>query len=104
MPAPQFPKPGIQKMTTNLPALEEWVNQVAQLTQPESIHWCSGDAAEYHHLIGEMIEDGTLSALNDDGYPNCYLHLSDPNDVARVNTSPSSAHRSRKTPAPITTG
>jgi phosphoenolpyruvate carboxykinase (GTP) len=31
-----------------------------------------------------MIEDGSLSALNENGYPNCYLHLSDPNDVARV--------------------
>ena len=71
-------------MTTKLPALQEWVDQVATLTKPESIHWCSGDGAEYHHLIGQMIEEGTLSELNDDGYPNCYLHLSDPSDVARV--------------------
>ena len=71
-------------MTTKLAALGEWVEQVATLTKPDSIHWCSGDAAEYHHLIGEMIEAGTLSELNEDGYPNCYLHLSDPNDVARV--------------------
>jgi phosphoenolpyruvate carboxykinase (GTP) len=71
-------------MTTKLPALKEWVDQVAELTQPDSIHWCNGGSAEYHHLIAEMIEDGTLSALNENGYPNCYLHLSDPNDVARV--------------------
>ncbi|MDH3905856.1 MAG: phosphoenolpyruvate carboxykinase, partial [Gammaproteobacteria bacterium] len=71
-------------MTTKLPALKEWVDQVAALTQPDSVHWCSGNAAEYHRLIAEMIETGTLSELNDDGYPNCYLHLSDPNDVARV--------------------
>jgi phosphoenolpyruvate carboxykinase (GTP) len=31
-----------------------------------------------------MTADGTLSALNQDSYPNCYLHLSDPSDVARV--------------------
>jgi phosphoenolpyruvate carboxykinase (GTP) len=71
-------------MTTKLAALGEWVDQVAELTRPESIHWCSGDSSEYHHLIGEMIDAGTLSVLNEDGYPNCYLHLSDPNDVARV--------------------
>jgi phosphoenolpyruvate carboxykinase (GTP) len=71
-------------MTTKLAALGEWVDQVAKLTQPDAVHWCSGDSSEYHHLIGEMIDAGTLSPLNDDGYPNCYLHLSDPNDVARV--------------------
>ena len=31
-----------------------------------------------------MTDDGTLAALNQDSYPNCYLHLSDPSDVARV--------------------
>jgi phosphoenolpyruvate carboxykinase (GTP) len=51
-------------MTTTLPALKEWVDQVAELTQPDSIHWCNGGSAEYHRLIAEMIEDGTLSALN----------------------------------------
>ena len=84
MPAPQSPKPGISTMTTKLPALKEWVAQVAELTQPDSIHWCNGGSAEYHRLIAEMIEGGTLSALDENGYPNCYLHLSDPNDVARV--------------------
>ena len=71
-------------MTTKLATLGEWVDQVAKLTRPDSVHWCTGDSAEYHHLIGEMIEAGTLSELNEDGYPNCYLHLSDPSDVARV--------------------
>ena len=71
-------------MTTTLSALTQWVDEVASRTQPESIHWCTGSEAEYQQLIEQMTADGTLSALNQDEYPDCYLHLSDPTDVARV--------------------
>jgi phosphoenolpyruvate carboxykinase (GTP) len=71
-------------MTTKLATLQQWVDQVAELTQPDAIHWCTGDKTESQQLIAEMKSSGTLAALNEDEYPNCYLHLSDPNDVARV--------------------
>jgi len=71
-------------MTTRLQALAAWVDEVAQHTQPESIHWCTGTDAEYTQMLETMQADGTLTALNHDRYPNCYLHLSDPSDVARV--------------------
>ena len=71
-------------MTTKLAALREWVDQVAETTQPEKIHWCDGSHEEAQALIAEMKQDGLLASLDEDGYPNCYLHLSDPNDVARV--------------------
>ena len=71
-------------MTTTLASLQAWVDQVAKHTQPDTIYWCSGSDDEYQQLIRKMLEDGTLSELNDQTHPNCYLHLSDPNDVARV--------------------
>ena len=71
-------------MTTQLAALQSWVDQVAEMTQPDAIHWCTGTDDEYQDLIQNMLADGTLTALNPDTYPNCYLHRSDPNDVARV--------------------
>jgi phosphoenolpyruvate carboxykinase (GTP) len=71
-------------MTSTLPALQDWVDEVAALTQPENIHWCDGSEAEYRQLVDEMCESGTLMPLNEDAYPNCYLHRSDPSDVARV--------------------
>ncbi len=71
-------------MTSSLSALSEWVDDVASLTQPDNIHWCTGSDDEFARLIQQMTADGTLSELNQDEYPNCYLHLSDPSDVARV--------------------
>ena len=71
-------------MTTKLAALNAWVAEVATQTQPDAIHWCDGSDAEYAAMIEKMLADGTMSTLNQESHPNCYLHLSDPSDVARV--------------------
>ena len=71
-------------MTTTLSALQEWVDSVAALTKPDNIYWCDGSEAENARLTAEMVETGVLSPLNPETYPDCYLHLSDPSDVARV--------------------
>jgi phosphoenolpyruvate carboxykinase (GTP) len=64
--------------------VEQWVETVAAATRPDRIYWCDGSAAENERLIGEMLQSGTLRTLNADRYPNCYLHRSDPSDVART--------------------
>jgi len=64
--------------------VEQWVEQVAARTRPDRIQWCDGSAAENERLIQQMLERGTLSPLNRQKYPNCHLHRSDPNDVARI--------------------
>ena len=71
-------------MTSKLPALQEWVDSVAARTRPDSVYWCDGSDDENDRLVAEMCESGILSPLNQDSYPGCYLHLSDPSDVARV--------------------
>src|SRR5262249_32948837 len=65
-------------------ALEQWVDEVAAVTQPKGIHWCDGSEAENSRLIEEMLGSGTLTGLNHQKYPDCYLPRSDPNDVART--------------------
>src|SRR5882672_2413454 len=64
--------------------VEQWVEECAQLTHPKNIHWCDGSEAEYQHMIHDMLETGTLIELNQKEYPGCYLHRSDPTDVART--------------------
>jgi phosphoenolpyruvate carboxykinase (GTP) len=61
-----------------------WVEEVAELTQPDSIHWCDGSAKEYDELCERLITAGTFERLSDAKRPNSYLSRSDPDDVARV--------------------
>ncbi len=71
-------------MSTELTTLRDWVAEAAELTQADRVHWCTGTEQEYRQLIDQMLADGTLEALNQERYPRCYLHRSDPSDVARV--------------------
>ncbi len=71
-------------MTSQLQALNLWVEEITRLTEPARVHWCDGSDAENKALIAQMERDGTLIALNPETHPNCWLHHSDPSDVARV--------------------
>src|SRR6188472_1595179 len=74
--------------TTSVPTtnkkLLDWVEEVAELTQPDSIHWCDGSADEYDQVCEELVDAGTFERLSEAKRPNSYLALSDPGDVARV--------------------
>jgi phosphoenolpyruvate carboxykinase (GTP) len=64
--------------------LLDWVSEIAELTQPDAVHWCDGSAEEYDELAQRLIDAGTFKRLSDAKRPNSYLALSDPGDVARV--------------------
>jgi phosphoenolpyruvate carboxykinase (GTP) len=61
-----------------------WVDEVAELTQPDEIHWCDGSAEEYDAFSQTLVDAGTFGRLSDAKRPNSYLARSDPGDVARV--------------------
>jgi len=71
-------------MTTKNAPLQQWIDEVAALTKPDKIHWCDGSEAEYNQLVEQMLVTGDLLKLRAATYPHCYLHRSDPSDVARV--------------------
>ena len=65
-------------------AVLNWVHEVETLTSPQNIFWCDGSEAERDFLVSEALRQGVLLKLNQQRNPGCYLHRSNPNDVARV--------------------
>ncbi len=64
--------------------VQEWVEKQAALTKPNSIVWITGDETQLEDLRREALATGELIKLNEELLPGCYLHRSDPSDVARV--------------------
>ncbi|WP_077489337.1 phosphoenolpyruvate carboxykinase (GTP) [Sinomonas mesophila] len=76
--------PLLAEAPTTYEPLLSWVEEVAELTKPESIHWVDGSEAEYRQLTDELVAAGTLTPLNQELFPNSFAAFSDPADVARV--------------------
>lgn len=64
--------------------LINWVEDIAQLTTPSSVHWCDGSQEEYDRLCEQLCQSGTFTRLNAELRPNSFLARSHPSDVARV--------------------
>ena len=65
-------------------ALKQWVNDWADILQPDDVYWCDGSEREYNDLCEDLVLAGTFTKLNDAKRPNSYWAHSDPGDVARV--------------------
>jgi len=64
--------------------LEQWVEEVARATRPQRIVWCDGSEQQQQEVVEQMLREGSTLRLNSQTYPNCLLHRSHPNDVART--------------------
>ncbi|WP_063056614.1 phosphoenolpyruvate carboxykinase (GTP) [Nocardia salmonicida] len=72
------------KAPTEHSELLAWVQEVAELTQPDRVVWADGSDAEWDRLTTQLVEAGTFKQLDEKKKPNSFLALSDPSDVARV--------------------
>jgi phosphoenolpyruvate carboxykinase (GTP) len=64
--------------------VQEWVDSMAAMCQPDSIHWCDGGDEERQHLTAQALKTGELTELNQEALPGCYFHRTATNDVART--------------------
>jgi phosphoenolpyruvate carboxykinase (GTP) len=78
------PADSLGKPLTAHKRLLEWVADMAKITEPERIVWCDGSEEERARLTDEAVKQGILEKLSPSKLPGCYLHRSNPNDVARV--------------------
>ena len=70
-------------MTTNKHVLS-WIDEMAAMTQPDKIVWIDGSEQQAEALRAEACSTGEMIKLNQEKLPNCYLHRTAVNDVARV--------------------
>ena len=70
-------------MTKNV-HVTKWIDEMAAMTQPDKIVWIDGSEAQAEELRKEACSTGELIKLNEELLPNCYLHRTALNDVARV--------------------
>lgn len=76
--------PGLDTAPTKHKGLLAWVQEVAELTQPDRVVFADGSDEENARLCEQLVAAGTFKRLDDEKKPNSYLALSDPSDVARV--------------------
>ncbi|MET9024886.1 phosphoenolpyruvate carboxykinase (GTP) [Nocardia sp. NPDC004168] len=72
------------KAPTEHSELLAWVQEVAELTQPDRVVWADGSDEEWERLTEQLVAAGTFKRLDEKKKPNSFLALSDPSDVARV--------------------
>ncbi|MDQ3484652.1 MAG: phosphoenolpyruvate carboxykinase (GTP), partial [Actinomycetota bacterium] len=75
---------GSAEPPTSHARLAAWVTEVAELTQPDAVHWVTGSDEEWTELTDALVSTGTFTQLNPEIKPNSYYAASDPIDVARV--------------------
>jgi phosphoenolpyruvate carboxykinase (GTP) len=83
---------------TKHPKILAWVNEIAKLTEPDSIFWCRGGKTEYRAVMKIALESGVAISLKK--RPNSFLFRSDASDVARVENRTYIASRSEEDAGP----
>lgn len=89
----------MQTLTSNSNVLQ-WINSVIELTSPSKVIWIDGSEKQLDDLRKEACETGEILPLNQEKYPGCYYHRSNPNDVARMEERTFICTRDKKNAGP----
>ena len=77
-------KDALDSAPTTHAHLLSWVREMAELTQPDRIHWVDGSEAEWTQLTDELVDAGTFVRLDEEKFPNSFAAFSDPNAERRT--------------------
>ena len=69
---------------TNNKSILEWIDDKIKLVQPDKVVWIDGSEEQIEELRKAACETGEMIKLNEEKLPDCYLHRTAVNDVARV--------------------
>jgi phosphoenolpyruvate carboxykinase (GTP) len=64
--------------------LQEWVEEMARMCEPDQIVWIDGSAEEHERLTEEAVATGEVTLLDQQRYPGSLYHRTAINDVART--------------------
>ena len=64
--------------------LQEWVEEMARMCEPDQIVWIDGSEEERERLTQEAIAAGEVTLLDQQKHPGCLYHRTAVNDVART--------------------
>ena len=78
--------------------VKAWVEEVAKLTEPDSIYVCDGSQEEYDRLMKILIDSGMVIPLKKRA--NSVLFRSQPSDVARVENRTYIASKTKEAAGP----
>ncbi len=70
-------------MTTNKSVLS-WIDEMKSLVSPDDVMVIDGSEEQLETLRKKAVASGELTKLNEELLPDCYLHRTKVNDVARV--------------------
>ncbi len=69
---------------TNNKSVLKWLDEMKALLTPDEVVWIDGSREQVEALRAQACETGEMIKLNQEKLPNCYLHRTAVNDVARV--------------------
>ena len=74
----------LQNAPTKNPTVLAWLEDKLNLVNPDKVVWIDGSDEQIEALRAEACSTGEMIKLNQDLLPDCYLHRTAVNDVARV--------------------
>ena len=69
---------------TKNPNVNAWVDEMIALTKPDNVVWIDGSDEQLQALRDEALSTGEMILMNQEEFPGCVYHRTDPSDVARV--------------------